>query len=356
MKIGLDLRFLKENNLFSSFVVELITILIKSPEKNTYIIYTNSGLNIKQSKNIITKKVDIKLWSLKEQTTFYKILKKDNNNLMIFFDIHKPIMYKKDYYIFIPSLKRIYYQNFNTYFKKYKYLYFLKWSTKYAQKIICFDENTKDELSERLDIKEEKTNILTPFFTWINTLKNTIDIKTDIKVKNNIKNDFLIYPWGNWIEKNIDRLIKVFRKINEKESKIDLVILWEDIGKDINIRDLILSEKIEKNIHFIWNIKSAEKKNYYNNSIWVIFPSLYESFPFHLNEAIYFNTNIISWNLQNVKMIFWDSISYFFPISTSSMIKETTLFINKQNKPIYTKILDKINPENTVKQLIKIIN
>jgi len=61
MKIGLDLRFLKENNLFSSFVVELITMLIKSPEKNTYIIYTNSGLNIKQSKNIITKKVDIKL-------------------------------------------------------------------------------------------------------------------------------------------------------------------------------------------------------------------------------------------------------------------------------------------------------
>jgi len=84
---------------------------------------------------------------------------------MIFFDIHKPIMYKKDYYIFIPSLKRIYYQNFNTYFKKYKYLYFLKWSTKYAQKIICFDENTKDELSERLDIKENKIFLLKQFFT-----------------------------------------------------------------------------------------------------------------------------------------------------------------------------------------------
>jgi len=356
MKIGIDLRFLKEDDLFSIFVIEMITKLIKESNTNIYIIYINGICNIQSSKNAIIKRLNIQTWSIKEQTIFYKILKKDNNNLMLFFDIYKPIMYKKNYYLFIPSLNKVYYQNFETYFKKYKYLYFLNKATKNAEKIICFDENTKDELLERLDIKEKKIFIIKPFFTWYKKFKTISYLKIDIKLKNNIKNDFLIYSWWVWIEKNIDKLVKVFHKLNENSNKIDLVILWEEIAKDIKIRDLIIKENMQKNIHFIWKIWDEEKINYYNSSIWVIFPSLYESFPFHLNEAVFFNTNIIAWNIKNIKNIFLESISYFFSISTTSIIKNTHLFLQKKWKPDYTEVLNKINPENTVKELIKIIN
>jgi len=357
MKIGLDLRFLKEDDLYSDFVIEMITKLVIESDKNTYNIYVNNNLlNIKSSKYININTVNIGIWSIKEQISFNKILNKDDNNLVLFFNIHKPLLYKKDYYLFIGSLNKVYYQNFKSLYKKHRYLYLLNKSTKNAQKIICFDENTKDELSERLDIKEEKIYTITPFFTWAKKHRNITPLNIDIKTKNNITNDFLIYNWWVWIEKNIDRLVKVIHELNDNNKKIDLIILWDDIAWDLKIRDLIISENMQNNIHFLWRIKDEEKIHYYNSSIWVIFPSLYESFPFHLNEAIFYNTNIIAGNIKSIKNILWDSISYFFPISTSNMIENTTLFLNKKTKINYKNILNKINPENTIKELIKIIN
>lgn len=356
MKIGLDLRFFEDGNMFSNFVRELIIDFIKLSPENEYNIYTNSKCDLIELPNICIQKVDIKIWSLKEQTKFYKILKKDNNTLMLFFDIHKPLRYKGEYYIFIPSLNNIYYQDFKKYSEKYKYLFFLNKSLKNAKKIICFDENTKDELTERLDIDGKKVSILTPFFTNQKELEKSHNIKIDIKTKNNIKNDFFIYNWWFWIEKNIDRLISVFERLNKTNKKIDLVVFWDELSKDLNIRNLVISKNMQNNIHFLWEIKNEEKRNYYSSSLWVIFPSLYEPFPFSLNEAIFYNTKILTSNLKNIKDIFWNHAYYFSPISASSIIENINLFYWNKSKVDYSSIIKKINSENTIKDLKKIIN
>lgn len=356
MKIGLDLRFLKSQDLFSDFIEELAIELINKSPENEYNIYTNSDLKIEKSENIKIHKINIQVWSLKEQTTFYKILKKDKNTLMLFFDIHKPVMYSDEYYIFIPSLSNIYYQDFKKYSQKYLYLFLLNQAIKKSKKIICFDENTKDELSERLDIDEEKISILTPFFTWKTMLNNKSNIKIDIRVKNWIENDFFIYNWGIWIEKNLDRLIWVFERLNNTNKKIDLVIFWEQISKDINIRNIIISKNIQNNVHFITDIKDAEKINYYSSSLWVIFPSLYEPFPFSLNEAVFYNTKILSSNLKNIENIFKEKAYYFSPISSSSIIDNINKFYLNKTKINYSSILKNINSDNTIKELIKIIS
>ena len=135
MKIWLDLRFIKDQDLYSDFIEELAIELIKNTPENQYIIYTNNDLKIKENKNVKLSRVNIKKWSLSEQTRFYKILKKDNNALMLFFDINKPLLYKKEYYIFIPTLSKVYYQDFKKYSQKYKYLYLLSKSVKNASKI-----------------------------------------------------------------------------------------------------------------------------------------------------------------------------------------------------------------------------
>ena len=355
MKIGLDLRFLKPWALYSDFVKELVLSLAKKTPDTKYNIYLNQPLNTSGLSNIIVQQVNIKIWSLKEQVSFYKILKKDSNNIVIFFDIHKPIFYKDEYYIIIPSLSNIYYQDFKKAHQKYKYLFFLNKTIDNAKKIICFDENTKDELSERLDIVECKTSILTPFFTWKEILERSNNLKLDIKPKNNIKNDYFIYNWWLWIEKNLDRLINVFERLNESTKKVDLVIIWSHISNNVELRDLVISKNLQNNVHFLWGLKNEEKRNYYISSLWVIFPSLYESFPFSLNEAIFFNTRIIASNLKNNKDILWNYAYYFSPISSSSIIENINKFFANKTKVNYSEVLNNINPENTVKQLIKII-
>jgi hypothetical protein len=92
----------------------------------------------------------------------------------------------------VASLKDVYYSNFSSIFDKYKNIYLLEKNLKKASKTICFDENTKNELVERFNVKEEKINILQAFFKEY-TEKNNYDLQTDVKTKYQIDNDFFIY-------------------------------------------------------------------------------------------------------------------------------------------------------------------
>ncbi len=354
MKIWIDLRFIKDWYYYSDFVLSLISELVKRKTEDSFIVYSNKEIKIK-AENLICKNVGVVLWSISEQFWYNNILKKDKNDLVLFFDIHKPLYYNWDYYIFIPSLKNIYYQEFKNTLEKHKYLFYLTKSVKKAQKIICLDSNTKDELLERLDIKEEKVEIITGFFKW-NPSYEKSELQIDIKSKNSIKSDFFIYPWWVWTEKNLDRLIDVFYRLNKDNVNVELVMIWDDISKSISLRNEVLSKKIEKIIHFLWDIKDNEKEIYYKSSLWVIFPSNYEPFPFSLNDAIFYNTSILSSKLKSIEDIFWETIIYFSPISTNSIVETIKEFINKKwNTKNVSSILEVINIENSVNQLIKLI-
>ena len=360
MKIWLDLRLLNKD-LYSDFVLNIINTLIKlnilgKPIK-TYNLYVNN-LEIKiPIENINIIKTCIDNWSIKEQTSFFKLLRKDNNDLMIFFDHHKPIFYKWEYYILIHSLKDYYYQNFNNLISKIKYHVLLKQNLIKSNKIICFDLNSKNEFIEMLNIEEERIKIIPPFFiNKTSSLYNNLVI--DIKSKYNINNDFFIYSWWEWIEKNIDRLIQAFFKINKKRNKkIDLVVLWEDISMNIHLRNLIIDKNLQNNIHFLWLIKQNEKYYIYENALWVIFPSLYESFPFKLSEPLYNNKPLIVSNLDSIKKILWDKAYYFSPISTSSIVETLNNFIENWKRKIdYSDILKKYNKLSSAQKLLDIIN
>ena len=208
-----------------------------------------------------------------------------------------------------------------------------------------------------LNIEEKKINIIAPFFIdKSNPLIN--DLKIDIRSKYNIKNDFFIYSWGDWIEKNIDRLVHAFFRLNkENKNELDLTILWDEISKNINLRNLILSKNLQNNIHFLWTLNINEKSFIYDNCLWVIFPSLYESFPFMLSEPLYKNKPLIVSNLDNIKNILWNKAYYFSPISTSSIVETINKFILEWEKTVdYSNILKKYNKLASAQKLLKIIN
>ena len=111
MKIWLDLRFISDN-LYSAFVIELVEWLIKQDNENTFIIYTNSNNILFEYPNVDFKNIWIENASLAEQITYLNILKKDKNNLMIFFNHYKPVFYVWTYFTLLASLKDIYYNDF----------------------------------------------------------------------------------------------------------------------------------------------------------------------------------------------------------------------------------------------------
>lgn len=360
MKIWLDLRFIADN-IYSTFVIELVKELIQKDNENEYIIYTNNSIDGIEFSNSSLKNVSIKNWSIKEQTTYLNILKHDNNNLMIFFNHYKPVKYLWNYFTLLASLKDVYYSNFSNYIEKYSFLYLLEKNLKNSKKIICLDNNTIDELIEKYNIEESKITTLQWFFPNIHAHDKSCDLKLNIKTKFNIKNDFFIYSWWDWVEKNYEKLISVFSRLKNDWINIDLVFLWEAISRNVSLRNLVINQNMQDNIHFIWMIKPSEKILFYNESIAVIFPSLYEPFPFRLSEPLHFNSPIIASDLKNIKNIFWESIWYFSAISVNNIYENIKNYLKlddkEKNKHIinYAKIKEIYNINNTINQLLEIM-
>ncbi len=372
MKIWLDLRSLNDN-IYSTFIVELTKGLIKNDMDNSFIIYTNNFIEWFDFSNVYLKNISIKNGSINEQIKYLKILKNDNNHLMIFFNHFKPIYYVWNYFTLIPSLKDIYYSNFSNFFKKYSYLYLLEKNLKKSKKIICFDNNTIEELIEKFNIEEKKINIIQWFFPNLHDHEKVAHLKINIKTKYDIKNEFFIYSWWEWVEKNYEKLVYVFNKLKKDWYKVDLVFLWGAIARNIILRNMIISLDMQKNIHFISIIKHNEKILFYKESLWVIFPSFYEPFPFRLSEPLHFNTPIIASDLKNIKHIFWDSIDYISAISVNNIYEKVKNYLNIIKLPFenhdsiinkkslilkennYENIKNNYSIENTIKQLIEII-
>ena len=157
-----------------------------------------------------------------------------------------------------------------------------------------------------------------------------------------------------WLEK-IKKNPKINLVLNEEVEEIDLVILCKEVSKNLYIRKIVIDNNLQKNIHFLWELEDKKKSIYYKNSLWIIFPSLYETFPFHLQEWIFFSKAIIASNSKNIKDIFGKNILYFSPISVNDMKEKIEIFLKKKNKLNYSDVFIKYNPENTVKKLVEII-
>jgi hypothetical protein len=87
---------------------------------------------------------------------FFKKLLNDKNDLVITFNDTFPIFYKKRFVQIITSLEKLLYptlENSKT-FKKHTYQYILKSNLKNSEKIVCFDEKTKKDINEKLNIDE----------------------------------------------------------------------------------------------------------------------------------------------------------------------------------------------------------
>lgn len=357
MKIWLDLRFISDN-LYSAFVIELLKWMISINIENKFIIYTNSTLEWFDSENVTIKNIWIKNGSLKEQFKYLKILKKDKNNIVFFFNHYKPIFYTWNYYSFISSLKDVYYSDFSNYYKKYIYYYLLEKNLKNSYKILCFDKNTSNELIEKFNIIEEKITCIKWFFPNSHILNSLENINVNIRTKYDIKNDYFIYSGWEWVEKNYEKLIYVFEKLKKEWINKDLVLLWTTIARNIQFRNLIIDLNMQNNIHFLWFIKPAEKILFYKKSLWVIFPSFYEPFPFRLTEPLYFNIPIIASNISNIKNIFWDKIEYISAISVNNIYEKIKLLLegNTLNKTVYYEEIKKIyKVENTINELLETI-
>ncbi len=354
MKIWVDLRFLKQDNLYSLFILEVVKELVKN-QKHNVIVYSNDNLEL-NSDNCKIELVKEKVWSIGENLILNSKFKKEKFDLMIFFNEYKPITYKEDYIMVIPSLQRLFFGPFKNSFSKYHYLRLLNSNLKNAKKIICFDKQTLWDLNERFNIKEDKIEIIKWFFPLKKeNIEEEIN-KIDIKSRYNLKSDYIIYDSMESSIKNLDKVLLAIKKMREQWSLLNLLILWDDAWKNLEFRKLVLDYEISDLVFFVWEIDEKSKYNYYKQSIGLVFPNIYATFPFELNNALIFDTPIISNDLESIKESTLGELEHFNSLSNTDTLNALTSFLKKKKSINYNKILSDNSVEFYVKNLQEMID
>lgn len=87
-----------------------------------------------------------------------------------------------------------------------------------------------------------------------------------------------------------------------------------------------------------------------------MYPVLYESFPFTLSRAIFYNCPIIASHISSVKEIFHDRIDYFNPVSKVDMTKSLLEFVRKNIEVDYSSIRTKYSKQLFLEELKKILS
>ncbi len=350
MKIWIDARSFSVNE--KNFFNEFLKTLKSENTQNVINIYCNWISKINNPNfNIISSKNYVSFWW--EQSLFLKRLLKDNNDVVISFEETFPIFYKNRLIQIINSLEQVLYPNIHNakLFSKYSYLFRKKRNLKHAKKIICYHEKTKKEINEKLNIPENKIEVLKPFF--YNSLPSNSLI--NIKNKHSISWDYLVYNSWVWNSKNIKRLLECLKEIN-KTTKLSLIVLWNQASSDIEFREMVINMWLTQNVIFVWEIIDNELWAYYNQSNGLVHPVIYDSFPFCLSEALNYNTPIISSSLEEIESIFGKNIQYFHALSKNDMVQNIwKLLKNEKQSQNYTKILWEYSAKNFVKNLLNII-
>ena len=350
MKVWLDIRSLNEHSHYGSMMLKVIKKLVEVDNKNEYILYTHHSIWLEKHEKV----TPIKPWDAFGDLKISKQFKQESFALMVFFDHRVPLFYKEDFIVMIPSLKESFFM-WKDFLAREIYNHYMAKTISRAKKVICFEKYTASELNERLNVNEKKIQIMNPFFHIKPKKALPEAIHIDIKSKYNLQNDYLIYDGWSGANKNIENLLKTFSKLNWVWSRMHLFIIWEDTAKDTDLRDIVITKKLQDRVEFISHINAKEEIFYYQQSKGIIFPSIYESFPFDLKKAISYWVPILSSDIWAIRWFMWDHIDYFNPKSTYDMWEAIEKFLRKKKQPDYTDIFSDYTLPKTIKQFYSII-
>lgn len=324
MKIWIDARICWETGYYNQFCAELTRDFASINSDHDVVVYTAKNLKLNR-------------YSLLDDLKVKKLFEKENFALMIFFDHHIPHGYTWNYIVLLESLKEVFFPKKQWLHRKI-YSYKLKRAIEKSQWVLTLDGGTALELNEGLNVVEDKIWKVPGFFPQYATESNS-PIQIDVKSKHNLKGEYLIYDSGNEVHNNFERILKTIKLLQDSGVFIYIIILCDSTNKDLDIRGKVIEYGITEQILFLWEIPLSDEKSYYTQSLWVIFSSIYESFPFHFSKALAYNCHIFANEIPANKNVMWDAILYLDPLSIHNMRDCIEEFIKNPVNSDYKDIL-----------------
>lgn len=340
MRIGIDCRMYSSHFTgIGRYVYELTENLFKLDHKNEYVLFFNEpeySTFRPPAKNVTKVLVNAPHYSLKEQTSFLKILNRHRLDLMHFTHFNRPIFYSRPSVVTIHDLTLHFYpgKKMNAPWYRFAYNLTIKTAIKKAKNVIAVSNNTKKDIQDLFKTPSEKIQVI---YEGVNQdffpIKNQ-QIIQKVLTQYQLNKPYLLYT-GVWrSHKNLQNLLKAFHILkNEYEfdghtrseaqcannqpcpadAGLRLVITGrKDPVYAPEIEQQAQSLQLENDIIFTGLIDEQDLVPLYNGATVYVFPSLYEGFGLPPLEAMQCGVPVAASKSSSVPEVCGEGNALFF--------------------------------------------
>jgi len=325
MKIGIDARMHGPNQGgIGRYIEQLIKHLQQIDQNNQYFLFLRqANFNDCEITNPNFKKVlaDIPWYSLKEQTSLTKIIKKEKIELMHFPHWNVPLFYPGKFIVTIHDLIMYHFPRTEAsthgpimyWLKDQMHRLILSSAARRADHVIATSEFTKQDIIKELKINSEKitTTYQAPF--------SPTEVGTSLL--ETIKTPYILYVGTAYPHKNLTELLCAWKKIEERNDQLNLVLAGREnffYKKIINSPEFKTCSRVQ----FVSNPSDTTLEILYKNANTFVFPSLYEGFGLPPLEAILRQIPVVSSNASCLPEILQNAAWYFDPTNAEDMARK----------------------------------
>ena len=334
MKIGIDLRLLgSRHGGIGRYSFEIASHILELDQKNSYTLFFNEA-NVNEADvsyfrkfpNVVPVVTKIRHYSIGEQTTFLRLLNKQDLDLMHFPNFNVPILYKRP---FIMTLHDVVHHKISG-AKKSRKLHFwaykkvIEQAAKNSQYIITVSEYSKQDITKVLQVPKEK----------IRVIYEGAVLKKEVTQEqiHSIKKQFLLdKPYFLFVgvlerKKNVVNLTRGFDTFIKKYRHDAQLVIAGGVDKHYpdnkhHALDIINQDKVV----FTGYVSDTELGALYAGAFAYISASLHEGFGLPGVEAMRFGLPLLVSNIPVFNEIYDNAAVYFDPLKIEDIAEKMHL-------------------------------
>ncbi len=257
---------------------------------------------------------DFPHYSLAEQTSFLRVLNRENLDLMHFCHFNAPLFYNRPFVVTIHDLTLSFFpgKKMNNWLRRIAYHLVLKTVTRKARKIIAVSQHTQKDLAELFRIPEQDVSVIyngvDPHFATPTRIG-----KGALSDQFGLHKPYFLYT-GVWRDhKNLVGLIHAFHGLwKESEGKYQLAITGRPNPRYPEVPETIRDLGLETEIRLTGLVTDEELKALYQHALAYVFPSFYEGFGFPPLEAMLCGIPVAASNTSSIPEICGEGNALFF--------------------------------------------
>jgi len=184
---------------------------------------------------------------------------------------------------------------------------------KKASDVVTVSKFSKKDICDKYDIPSDKVHVI---YNGGNNIFRPLlkEERLEFIKTNNNDRPYFIYVGSLHKRKNIERMLKAFQSFNEKEKKMDFVIIGQPMWQDqLNLDGLL------ENVHFKGRKSGEDLSEWVASSAALVYVSYFEGFGLPVLEGMMAGVPVLTSNVTSMPEVGAEAVIYADPFSISSI-------------------------------------